>query len=140
MANPGPASSTTANYVLDQQNAYRLIAFAKAVNLGAAGDTQMNVITPGNFVPAEIVTCNSSGTTVNIATATLGVYTGPSASGSTVHAAAALTGQTTATFAYVRATSVTSAMIQASVMYANVGTTVAGGLTDVYVYGYDVQP
>lgn len=139
MANPGPASTTSPNYVIDSQNAYRLIAFAKGVNVGAAGDTPMNVITPGNFVPAVIVTCNSSGTTANIAAATLGIYTGAATTGTTVHAAAALTGQTTATFAYVRATSVANAMVSASNLYANVGTTVAGGLTDVYLYGYDVQ-
>jgi hypothetical protein len=139
MANPGPAVQTSPNYIIDQQNAYRLVAFAKAVNLGAAADTAMNVIAPGNFVPAVIVTCNSSGTTTSIATATVGVYTAPAQGGTTVHAAAALTGQTTATFAYVRATSVANAMISTSTLYANVGTTVAGGLTDVYVYGYDVQ-
>jgi hypothetical protein len=139
MSNPGPATTTTANYVIDQQNAYRLVAYAKGVSVAAAGDTPMNVITTGAFVPAVIVTTNSTGTQPNIATATVGVYSAPAQGGSTVHATAALTGQTTATFAYVRATSVANAVVSAPQLYVNVGTTVSGGQTDVLVYGYDVQ-
>ena len=139
MANPGPATSSFANFVIDQQNAYRLVAYAKAVNVGSAGDTPMQLVTTSSFVPAVIVTTNSSGTTANIATATVGVYTAAAQGGSTVHATAALTGQTTATFAYVRATSVANAVISAPQLYVNVGTTVANGQTDVLVYGYDVQ-
>ena len=140
MANPGPASTVTANAVLDPNNALRLIAFVKGLSVGAAGDTQMNVITPGNFVPVTVLTCNSAqGTTVNVAAATVGVYTGPAQTGSTVHAAAALTGQTTGAFAYVRAASVANAQISATNLYAYVGTAVAGGVVDLYVYGYDTQ-
>lgn len=141
MANPGPASTVTANAVIDPVNALRLIAYGKGVSVGAAGDVQLNVITPGNFVPATIITTNSAqGSTVNVATATVGVYTAPAQGGSTVHATAALTGQTTGTFAYVRATSVTNAQIAGAVsMYANIGVAVAGGVIDVYVYGYDTQ-
>lgn len=139
MSNPGPAVTNTPSYILDQQNAYRLVAFAKAVSVGAAGDTAMTVISPGNFVPATIVTCNSNGATADIHLATVGVYTQPAQGGSAVHATAALTGQTTATFAYVRATSVANAMISTNQLWANVGTTVANGQTDIYVYGYDVQ-
>jgi len=140
MANPGPATTVTANSIIDSQNALRLIAFAKNVSVAAAGDTQMNVVTPSNFVATQVVTCNSAGTTANIAAATLGIFTAPGAAGTTVHATAALTGQTTATFAFVRAASVANAMIQASSLFVNVGTTVAGGQTDVYLYGFDVQP
>jgi hypothetical protein len=144
MANPGPASSTFGNFVIDQQNAYRLVAFAKGVNLSAAGDTLANVITSGAFVPAVIVTTNSNSTVPNVAAATVGAYTLPSQGGSTVHATAALTGQTTSTFAYVRATSVASTVVAAPQLYINVGSTVAavGGVnatTDVLIYGYDVQ-
>ena len=137
--NPGPNVQISPNYIIDSQNALRLIAFAKGVNVGAAGDTQMTVIAPGGFVPATVVTANSSGTVVNIAAATVGIFTGPAATGTTVHALAALTGQTTATFAYVRAASVANALISTATLYVNVGTTVAGGVTDLYLYGYDVQ-
>ena len=84
MANPGPASSTFGNFVIDQQNAYRLVAFAKGVNLSAAGDTLANVITSGAFVPAVIVTTNSNSTVPNVAAATVGAYTLPSQGGTTV--------------------------------------------------------
>ena len=140
MANPGPASVQTANYVSPAPNAYRLVAYGKSVPVSVAGDVPLQIITAGNFVPAIVVTCNSSGTTANIAAATVGVYTLPAQGGTTVHATAALTGQTTATFAYVRAASVANAMISAPQLYANIGTTVANGITDIYVYGYDVQP
>ena len=139
MANPGPSTTVSPNYVLDQQNAIRLIGFAKGVSVNATGDTQMTAIAPGNFVPTTVVTCNSSGTTADIHLASLGIYTGPGAAGTTVHATAVLTGQTTATFAYVRAASVANAMISATSLYVNVSTAVAGGATDVYLYGYDVQ-
>jgi hypothetical protein len=139
MANPGPNVQISPNYIIDSQNAYRLIAWGKNINVGVAGDTQLNVVAPGNFVPAVILTTDSSGTTADIHLATVGVYTGPNQTGTTVHAAAALTGQTTATFAYVRATSVANAQIVATSLYANVGTTVAGGQTDLYIYGYDTQ-
>lgn len=139
MANPGPASSAFGNFVLDQQNAYRLVAFAKNVSVSAAGDTPMNVITAGDFCPAVIVTTNSTGSAADIHLATVGVYTAVAQGGSTVHGTAALTGQTSATFVYVRATSVANAAVSAPQLYVNVGTTVAGGITDVLVYGYDIQ-
>jgi hypothetical protein len=144
MPNPGPASSQFGNFVIDQQNAYRLVAFAKGVNLSAAGDTPMNLVTANAFVPAIVVTTNSNSTVPNVAAATVGVYTLPAQGGTTIHATAALTGQTTATFAYVRAASVANAVIAAPQAYVNVGSTVAavGGVnatTDILVYGYDVQ-
>lgn len=139
MANPGPASSSFGNFVIDQQNAYRLCAFAKSVPVSTAGDIAMNVITTGAFVPAVIVTVNSAGSAADVHLATVGVYTAPAQGGSAVHATAALTGQTSATFAYVRATSVANAVIAAPQLYVNVGTTVASGIVDVLVYGYDVQ-
>ena len=144
MANPGPASSQFANFVLDQQNALRLVAFAKGVNLSAAGDTPMNVITPSSFVPTVVITCNSNSSVPHVAAATVGVYTGISQGGTAILTTAALTGQTTATFAYVRAATAVSTDVTAPNMFVNVGTTVAavGGVnatTDVLVYGYDLQ-
>jgi hypothetical protein len=144
MANPGPASSTFANTVLDQQNAYRLIAFAKGVNLSAAGDTPMNVITTSSVAVATVVTCNSNSTVPNVAAATVGVYGAPSQGGSVVLTTAALTGQTTAAFVYIRAGTNPSAAVSVPNLYVNVGSTVAavGGVNatcDVLVYGYDIQ-
>jgi len=139
MANPGPASSSFGNFVIDQQNAYRLVAFAKNVPVSAAGDVAMNVITPSSWAAATVVTVNSPNSTANVAAATVGVYTGTAQTGTTILTTAALTGQTTAAFAYVRAATNPSVITSTPVLYANVGTTVAGGIVDIMVYGYDVQ-
>lgn len=142
MANPGPSTTVTPNYVIDPQNAYRLIAWAKGVNLGAAGDTLMNSVTSGgNILPYQILTANSAqGTQVNVATATVGIYSAPAQGGTTVLTTAALTSQTTGTYTKQQAATNPNTMIQgATSLYVNVGTTVAGGLVDVYVYGYDLS-
>lgn len=141
MANPGPATTVTPNYIIDAQNAYRLLAYAKSVNLANAGDVAMQMVTTGGTVlPYQIVTCNSSGTTVDIHTATVGVYTAPSQGGSAVLTTGALTSQTTAVYAKQQASSnPNTAITGASTWYVNIGTTVAGGVCDVLVYGYDLS-
>lgn len=144
MANPGPAISNFANAVLDQQNALRLVAFAKGVNLSAAGDTPMNVVTPSLWSGYVVITCNSNSAVPNVAAATVGVYSAVSQGGTAVLTTAALTGQTTSVFVYNRAATSTNAALTTPNLYVNVGSTVAavGGVnatTDVLVYGYDVQ-
>jgi len=144
MPNPGPASSSFGNFVLDQQNALRLVGFAKGVNLSAAGDTPMTVITPSSFVPTTVITCNSNSSVPNVAAATVGIYTAAAQGGTALLTTAALTGQTTSTFAYVRAATAVTTDVTASQMFVNVGTTVAavGGVNatcDVLIYGYDLQ-
>jgi hypothetical protein len=141
MANPGAASTITANYAIAPQNAYRLLAYAKAVNLAVAGDTPMNMLTGTTLMcPANIVTANSSGTTADIHLATVGIYTSVAQGGTTVLTTGALTSQTTAT--YVKITAATNAatgITNVASLYVNVGTTVAGGVCDVYLYGYDLS-
>ena len=139
MANPGPASSSFGNFVLDQQNAYRLIAFAKNVPVSAAGDVAMNVVTPSTYAAAQVVTVNSPGSVANVAAATVGIYSAPAQGGTVGLTTAALTGQTTAAFAYVRAATNPSVIVSTPQLYVNVGTTVAGGIVDVMLYGYDLQ-
>lgn len=139
MPNPGPASSSFGNFVIDQQNAYRLIAFAKNVPVSGAGDVAMNVITSSTYAAATVVTVNSPGSTANVAAATVGIYSAPAQGGSTVLTTGALTGQTTAAFAFVRAATNPSTIVSTPALYVNVGTTVAGGIVDVMLYGYDVQ-
>lgn len=141
MSNPGPATTVTPNYVIDAQNAYRLLAYAKNVNLSSAGDIAMQMITAGGTVlPYQIVTCNSSGTTADIHTATVGVYTATAQGGSAILTTGALTSQTTATYVKQQASSnPNTAIVGAGQWYVNIGTTVAGGQCDVLVYGYDLS-
>jgi hypothetical protein len=141
MANPGAASTVTPNYVIAPQNAYRLLAYAKAVNVGVIGDTPMNMLTGCSLMcPANIVTSNSSGTTADISTATRGIYTGPSKTGTTVLTTATMASQTTQTYVKITAaTNAATAIANVGTLYVNVDTAVAGGLVDVYLYGYDLS-
>lgn len=141
MANPGPSTTITTNYpVISSQQALVLIAFIKGLSVAAAGDTLVQVqsgIT--SFVAATVVTTNAN---VTMATATVGIYTAPAQGGTAVLTTAALTGQTTNAFAFVRAA--TSVAAQTAVttggsLYFNVVTTVAGGTVDAYLYGYNVS-
>jgi hypothetical protein len=143
MANPGPATTVTTNYQpVNNQQALVLIGFIKGQAVSAAGDFLMPIIGPvTNFVPTVVVTTNSSGATVNIAAATVGIYTQPAAGGTAVLTTAALTGQTTNAFAYVRAATAVAAQVITSQpnLYVNIVTTVAAGITDIYLYGYNVS-
>jgi len=142
MANPGPAT-TVSNHpqVLGTNQALRLIASAQSVNLAAAGDTAMFVLDISKFVPTSIIITNglnSSGATTTIATATVGVYTGPGQTGSTILTTAALTSNTGGPYVTTSAaTSLTTAISNPTNIYVNVGTTIAA-TCDVFVYGYDL--
>lgn len=141
MSNPGPASTVTTNYtMLSSQQALVLIGFIKGLAVSAAGDTPIPVqsgIT--SFVPTVVVTTNAN---VTMATATVGIYTAPAQQGTAVLTTAALTGQTTNAFAYVRAATAVAAQVTVgsdAPLYVNVGTVVATGTVDLYLYGYNVS-
>ena len=138
MANPGPATTITGNnQSLTTMQALRLIGVVKGLSVAAAGDTAFSVIAAASFVPVTVITANAN---VTMATATVGIYTAPSQGGTAVLTTAALTGQTTNTFAYVRAATATSTNVSGVVtLYANVGVTVATGTVDLYLYGYDTS-
>lgn len=141
MANPGPASTVTANYtMLSSQQAINCLLVAKGLSVNAAGDVAVPVqsgIT--SFVPTQVLTTNAS---VTMATATVGIYTLPAQQGTAVLTTAALTGQTTTAFAYVRAATAAAAMVTIGTdqpLYVNVGTAVAGGTVDLYLFGFNVS-
>jgi hypothetical protein len=140
MANPGAATTVTTNYTpLNSQQALVLIGVVKGLSVATAGDTPMPLTGQlSAFVPTVVVTTNAN---VTMATATVGIYTAPAAGGTAVLTTAALTGQTTTAFAYVRAATAVAATVTASppVLYVNVGTTVATGTVDIYLYGYNVS-
>ncbi len=120
--------------MVTNQNAVGTIAL-KGLSVSAAGDTVIPLpsLNIGAIVPTTVVTTNSTGT-VNVAAATVGIYTLPAQQGTAILTTAALTGQTTNAFAYVRAATAVAAQVPVSgVLYANVGTTVAGGVIDLYL-------
>ena len=132
-----PNSQTTVNQQpVNNSQALVLIGVLKGLSVAAAGDVAFPTVGPiGSFVPTTVVTTNAN---VTMATATVGIYTAPAAGGTAVLTTAALTGQTTNAFAYVRAATAAAANVVpvSSQLYANIGTTVAGGTVDLYLYGY----
>lgn len=135
-----PNSQVTPNQQsVTNDQALVLLAKIIGLNVGAAGDTPMNLAGPfTRFVPATVVTTNSQGV-VNVSTATVGIYTQPGQAGTAVLTTAALTGETTNAFAYVRAATAVAAQVSSTgQLYANVGTAVAGATVDMFLYGYVV--
>jgi len=116
-----------------------LIAAIKGLSVSSAGDVAVPLVGPiSAFVPTTVLTTNAN---VSMATATVGIYTAPGQGGTAVLTTAALTGQTSNSFAYVRAATAAAAQVTpiSNVLYVNVGTTVAGGTVDLYLYGYNVS-
>lgn len=147
--NNGPAALITQQSVaaLTPQNAnlafpqagqaIRLLAVAKGLSVNAVGDPALiPVINASRWVPTTVVTANAN---VTMATATVGLYTAAAAGGNAILTTAALTGQTTNGFVYVRAATAITAAQTAQYLYVNVGVAVATGTVDLYLYGYDLS-
>ncbi len=136
MSNPGPASATTnhpSNLATNQ--ALRLIASAQGVNLNTVGDTVANILVSGRVSVQSIIVTNAS---TDLTTAQLAVYTGPSAGGTAVKSAYALTGNTTAAKTVVTAATSTDA-ITSTPLYIRCTTAQGAAATaDVFIYGYDL--
>jgi hypothetical protein len=76
----------------------------------------------------------------SIATAALGIFPLSAAGGTAIVANAALTGVTGSTIVNLRTVASTNALTTAvtPILYVNVGTAVATGTCDIFVYGYDL--
>lgn len=150
MANPGPATlitsqsvavvtpvSTSNNPALQGSQALRLLGVVKGLSVATVGDPAiMQIINATTWVPTIVITANAN---VTMATATVGLYTAAAAGGTAVLTVAALTGQTTNAFAYVRAATAIAAAQTAQSLFVNVGVAVATGTVDLYLYGYDLS-
>lgn len=147
--NAGPSSTTnpSTQAVMSPQNAnlaapqglgaLRLLGIVKGLSVNATGDPAvMPIINATRWVPTTVVTSNAN---VTMATATVGLYTAAAAGGTAVLTTAALTGQTTNGFVYVRAATAITAAQTAQSLFVNVGVAVATGTVDVALYGYDLS-
>jgi hypothetical protein len=142
MANPGAATTVSIHPIqLGSNQALRLIAVVKGLNLSAAGDTIASVITTSAYVPTQVViaNANNAGANVNVSAVSVGVYPGASQTGTSVLTSAALTGQTTQAYVTISAASNPTVAQTAQQLYFNVGGTPAVATADVYVYGYDLS-
>jgi len=139
MSNPGPASATTihpSNLATNQ--AIRLLASASAVPLSLTGDAtvtlQVNNTTSYCVQNVAITNANK-----DVSAGYLAIWTGPAGTGTEIVTNAALTSNTSS--AYVTNSTVVSATknanLSAQTLYVKVGTAVAGGTVDIFVYGYD---
>ncbi len=139
MANPGPASAVTihpSNLATNQ--AIRLLASANAVPLSFTGDAtvtlQINNTTSYAVTNVAITNANK-----DVSAGYLAIWTGPAGTGTEIVTNAALTSNTSS--AYVTNSTVVSATknanLSAQTLYVKVGTAVAGGTVDIFVYGYD---
>lgn len=139
MANPGPASAVTihpSNLATNQ--AIRLLASASAVPLSFTGDAtvtlQINNTTSYAVTNVAITNANK-----DVSAGYLAIWTGPAGTGTEIVTNAALTSNTSS--AYVTNSTVVSATknanLSAQTLYVKVGTAVAGGTVDIFVYGYD---
>ncbi len=137
MANPGPASTvTTNNTILATNQAIRLLAVYKGVNVNATGDTVLPIITATTYSVSNVIFTNAS---VSLTTALAGVFTSPAAGGTAVVANAALSALTGSTVVSQRTVATTAAQTSQN-LYLNVGTAQGAAATmDVYVYGYDLS-
>ena len=146
MSNPGPATTVSAhpsNVTTNQ--ALRLIAVAKGVNLNAVAFTPVQVNNSTAYLPKEMIVTNvnNAGSVVSLSASTaLGITTTNAGSPSSLFGAlttAQISALSTAVLgtAYLDSSS-TSLAYNNQTLYVDV-TTASGatGTGDVYVYGYD---
>ena len=139
MSNPGPASVQTihpSNLATNQ--AIRLLAYANGVPISATGDS---IVTLPVFNTSAYNIQNVAITNANkdVSGGALAIWTAPAGTGNEVVTNASLTSNTSS--AYVTNATVVAgtkaANLSAQTLYVKVGTAVAGGTVDIFVYGYD---
>lgn len=139
MANPGPASTTTIHPSnLASNQAIRLLAFASAVPVSQTGDAAVTlpINNTSSYNVQNVAITNAN---VDVSGGALAIWTAPAGTGTEIVTNASLTSNTSSTY-------VTNATVVAGTkakrltdqtLYVRVGTAVAGGTVDVFVYGYD---
>ena len=139
MANPGPASTQTIHPSnLASNQAIRLLAFASAVPISQTGDAAVTlpINNTSSYNVQNVAITNAN---VDVSGGALAIWTAPAGTGTEIVTNASLTSNTSSTY-------VTNATVVAGTkakrltdqtLYVRVGTAVAGGTVDVFVYGYD---
>jgi len=139
MANPGPASTQTIHPSnLASNQAIRLLAYASALPVSQTGDAAVTLpINNTSSYNVQFVAITNAN--VDVSGGALAIWTAPAGTGTEIVTNASLTSNTSSTY-------VTNATVVAGTkakrltdqtLYVRVGTAVAGGTVDVFVYGYD---
>lgn len=139
MANPGPASTQTihpSNLATNQ--AIRLLAYASAVPISQTGDAAVTlpVNNTSSYNVQNVAITNAN---VDVSGGALAIWTAPGGTGTEIVTNASLTSNTSSTYV-TNATVVAgtkTTRLTAQTLYVKVGTAVAGGTVDIFVYGYD---
>jgi hypothetical protein len=139
MANPGPASTQTIHPSnLASNQAIRLLAYASAVPVSQTGDAAVTLpINNTSSYNVQFVAITNAN--VDVSGGALAIWTAPAGTGTEIVTNASLTSNTSSTYVtnstVVAGTKATR--LTAQTLYVRVGTAVAGGTVDVFVYGYD---
>jgi hypothetical protein len=139
MANPGPASTQTIHpSQLSTNQAIRLLAFANAVPVSQTGDAAVTLpINNTSSYNVQFVAITNAN--VDVSGGALAIWTAPAGTGTEIVTNASLTSNTSSTYVtnstVVAGTKATR--LTAQTLYVKVGTAVAGGTVDIFVYGYD---
>ena len=134
-SNPGPAITTGVPLQnLSSNQAIRLIGKATSVNVGAVGDTAIQTIDTSSFSVAYVVVTNAS---ASLAQAYGALYTLPSAGGTAIVAAAALSSLSTSAKVMSMTVASTDNPGVTKLYFRCTTANTAAATCDVYVYGYD---
>jgi len=139
MANPGPASTQTIHPSnLASNQAIRLLAYASAVPISQTGDAAVTlpINNTSSYNVQNVAITNAS---VDVSGGALAIWTAPAGTGTEIVTNASLTSNTSSTYV-TNATVVAgtkATRLTAQTLYVKVGTAVAGGTVDIFVYGYD---
>jgi hypothetical protein len=158
MPNPGPATTVTPSQVAtltnqnilgptfpgQASNAFRLLAVGRAVSVNGTGDTALlPIINSISYNISSIIVCNSqlAGVSGSIATANISINTGAAVTGTSVNAATPLTTLTASNVVAQRVVVAATVLLSltAQNLFVNVGTAVATGTLDIFVYGTDLS-
>ena len=139
MANPGAASTSTIHPSnLASNQAIRLLAVGVNVSINATGDASITlpINNSSSYAVTNVIITNAN---KDVSTAALAIWTGPAGTGTEIVTNAALTSNTSS--AYVTRSTVVAGTLatnlSAQTLYVKVGTAVAGGTVNIYVYGTD---
>jgi hypothetical protein len=137
MSNPGPAITTAApSQNVNTQQAIRLLAVVKGVNLNAVGDTLLPIINSTTYSVSNVVLANAS---ISLTTAACSVYPAASAGGTAIVSNAVMSGMTGSTIVDQRTINSTAAQTGQN-LYFHVGTAQGAAATcDVRIFGYDLS-
>lgn len=137
MADPNSQTSLPLQNLSSNQ-AIRLLAKVKSLNLNAAGDTAVPIINATKYSVKDIVFANISITTT-VSSAVFGLYTGVAAGGTAILSSADLSAITSAKV-IIDSAPTTTTIQTAQTLYARVNVAQGAACTvDLFVYGYDLD-